>query len=213
MNKITQAFLEGVENFPRINQAFEIAEKYSHGKVWLAGSAVYRTIAHKLYGCEMPKMDLDFILENPIEIKHLIEDKNKDRELLKEWIPQENRYQNPSLVNQENHRINLIPLRGVYSILKRELEPTIQNYLSGTPLTIQSIVYESAFDCSDGNDKMNGYLIGEAGRSAIQDKIVQVHHPILADEKARSRNQTLNEYIQETADKLGFTPIFPQEID
>jgi hypothetical protein len=184
----TPIFLSGAQGCKEFTEALDIVRKNSTGKIWLIGGFVYRTIANQLYGAPKPDVDLDFIVEIPVQEFNMPVD----------WKIYRNSFGNPKLVNGKK-QIDYVPLRNVYSILQRNIEPTIENFLTGAPLTIQSIVY----DVNANN------VIGNIGINALQKRIVEINNLFFAEYAAQRKNKSLRAMIQEKADRLGFTPVFP----
>lgn len=185
---ITQLFLSGAKDCKQFTEASDIVKKNSFGKAWLIGGFVYRTIASQLYGLPKPDVDLDFIVENHVS----------DFDLPDGWAVNLNRYGNPKFVYGKK-QIDFVPLKNIYSILQRNLEPTIENYLTGVPFTIQSIAFD-VYDC---------LIIGEVGIAALKKRIVEVNNLSNAKYSAQKKNKALTVLIQEKADSLGFSAIFP----
>jgi len=185
---VTEAFLSGVKDCEEFIEALDIVKKNSSGGVWLIGGFVYRTIASQLYKSLKPEVDLDFIVENPVS----------DFNLPTDWRVDTNHFGNPKLVNGKK-QIDYVPLRNIYSILKRQVKPTIENYLTGVPLTIQSIAY----------DVYENKVIGEIGINALQRRVVEINDLFFAEYAAQKKDLSVQEMIQEKAKSLGFTPIFP----
>jgi hypothetical protein len=181
-------FSEGINSYPEYSEAVGIVKRNSSGNIWLIGGMVFRTLASQLYGLPKPEVDFDFIVENA----------NVQIILPKGWEERKNRFGNPKFVNGEK-QIDFVPLNNVYSITSRKLDPSIENFLSGTPLTIQAVVY----------DIINKRLIGERGIDAIKRKVVEVNDLQFAEYAAQKKEKSLNQYIREKADELGFTSIFP----
>lgn len=186
---ITQVFLFGIKDCEEFPEALEIVKKNSSGKIWLIGGFVYKTIASQLYGLPKPKVDLDFVVEYPVT----------DFNLPSGWRADKNRFGNPKLMKGKK-QIDYVPLGNIYSIIQRQIEPTIENFLTGVPLTIQSVAY----------DVNKNRVIGEIGIDALQRKVVEVNDLHFAEYAAKKKNKSLQSMIQEKADDLGFTPIFPE---
>src|SRR3990167_4093868 len=157
---ITQSFLSGVKNCQEFIEALEIVKRNSSGKIWLIGGFVYRTITSQLYGLPKPEVDLDFVVENSV----------LEFDLPDGWIVNINRYGNPKLVNGKK-KIDYVPLRNIHSIIQRKIEPTIENFLTGVPLTVQSVVY----------DVNENRVIGEIGINALQRKVVEANNVSFAE--------------------------------
>ena len=187
---ITQAFLSGVKGREEFTEALDIVKRNSSGKIWLIGGFVYRTIASQLYGLPKPEVDLDFVVETPVQ----------DFDLPRGWGVDKNRFGNPKLVSGKK-QIDYVPLGNIYSILQRNIEPTIDNYLTGVPLTVQSVAY----------DVYANKVVGEIGIDALRRRVVEVNDLLFAKYAAQEKNKSLQVMIQEKADNLGFTPIFPAQ--
>lgn len=181
-------FLEGIKDCEEYPEAVEIVKRNSSGNIWLIGGMVFRTLASQLYGSPKPEVDLDFVIEKA----------NSTILLPTGWAERKNRFGNPKFVNGEK-QIDFIPLNAIYSINSRGLEPIIENYLSGVPLTMQAVIY----------DVINNRLIGEKGIDAIKRRVVEVNDLAFAEHAAKKKEKSLHDYIQEKANELSFTPIFP----
>ncbi len=179
----TQSFLKVANTYPEFKEALEIIKANSDGKAWLIGGFVCRSIIQDLYGIPMSKdVDLDFIIENPKEIK-----------LPEGWEIRKNSYGNPKLVGP-SYEIDYVPLNTIHSILRRNLEPTMENFLSGTPLNVQSI----AFDITDNK------VIGDIGIKAIQDKVISVNNFEQAKHRAEKKEVSVQDLISDIAKQFGF---------
>ncbi len=186
---VTKAFLDGVRGSQEYEEAVDIVKHNSSGKIWLVGGFVYRTIASQLYGLPKPDVDLDFIVEIPASTFSLPDG----------WAVDKNRFSNPKLVNGKK-QIDYVPLGNIYSIIQRQIEPKIENFLSGVPLTVQAIAY----------DVLKNSVIGEIGIDALQRRIVEVNNLFFAEYAAKKKHKSLQAMIQEKADGLCFKPIFPE---
>jgi hypothetical protein len=186
---ITQAFLSDVKNNEEFLEALEIVKKNSAGKLWLIGGFVYRTITSQLYRLPKTKVDLDFIVEYPVS----------NFELPNGWRIDENRFGNPKLVNDKK-QIDYVPLGNIYSIIQRQIQPTIDNFLKNVPLTVQSIVY----------NVQENIIIGDVGINALKKRVVEVNDLYFAEYAAKKKNKSLQEMIKEKATELDFIPIFPE---
>ncbi|MDA3836970.1 MAG: hypothetical protein PF542_05075 [Nanoarchaeota archaeon] len=190
---LTNKFLIEAEKYPEFDEALEIVNNNSNGNVWLIGGFIYRNIVASLYGIEKPIIDLDFIVEDPID----------KFDLPKNWIVSKNRFGNPKLINEiENKSIDLVPLDNIYSMLYNNLEPTIGNYLKGVPLTIQSMVY----------DVKNKQIIGDIGIKSIKNKLVEVNDLHFGQYAASKKGKSLSQYIIGMAKTLNFNYKLPDKI-
>ncbi len=182
----TESFLNIANTYPEFKEAVEIIKKNSEGGIWLMGGFVFRSIVENIYGVPMSKnADLDFIVENPKEIK-----------VPDDWVIKKNDYGNPKLVGPSFY-IDCIPLKNVHSIIRRKLEPTIENFLSGTPLNIQSIIF----------DVIKNKVMGDIGIKSIQERIVSVNDPIQAEYRAGKKGVTVSDLVRNLADELGFKAV------
>ena len=153
--KLNSIFIKELSSNEAYKRALGVVRKNRSGRIWLIGGFVFRTLAYKLYGCKSPRKDFDFIVEDIIKL--LI--------LPKGWQELETKFGNPKL-KKDNLVIDLISLSNIHSIRARNMKPTIKNFLSGTPLTIQSI----AFDVD------NQRLIGKIGLRSLKDKTVGINN-------------------------------------
>lgn len=141
-------------------QALDVARKNSSGKIWLIGSGVYKTLLNLLYEQNHTVKDWDFIAEKvffPLE-------------LTDGWTAEKTKHGNPKLI-KDDFVIDLVDLNNVHSIKERNLGPEIGHFLSGTPLTIQSV----AFDIEEK------VVLGEAGIGSILTKTVGVNNRVEYD--------------------------------
>ena len=179
----TRNFLKSVKRIPYFEEAMEIVMSNSDGNVWLIGGMVYRGIAHELYGTDLPKVDFDFVVEKPKESYVLPND----------WTVLQNSYGNPKFTNG-TYEIDFVPLASVFSITRRKITPTFENFLTGTPLNIQSIAY-----CVK-----KGTVVGDIGINGIRDKVIRVNDPEEAIVYARLKGKSLEDIMLEKANQLGF---------
>ncbi len=182
--KFTGIFLKAIEKSPEYHEALDIVKKNSSGNIWVVGGFVYRTIASGLYGLPKPNCDIDFIVQKEAA----------EIELQDGWRIEKNSFGNLKFVNN-GRSIDYVPLNKVFSIIKRGITPTIENYLTGVPLNIQSIAY-------DIREKM---IIGELGIKALDRKIIKVNNLKFAEHAAQKKNTYSAAMVRKTAESLGFT--------
>jgi len=168
-------------------EVFDIIKRNSNGTAWLIGGAVYRNLAHLLYGVDKAPHDFDFIVKNP----------NPRIELPSGWERRENEYGNPKFVN-DNCEIDFVPLTTVHSIVRRGLEPSFPNYLTGTPLTVQAIGYNI----------LTQRLEGDVGLNAVRNQTVGVNNLEQAKIYEGKKGKPIQQIIREKAESLGFKPIY-----
>ena len=162
--------------------ATEIVRQNSNGKIWLVGGAVYRNLIREIYGGKEAKTDFDFIVEEEKEVITLPEN----------WARLENHFGNPKLVGK--FEIDFVPLKKVYSIIRRSLEPLIENYLNCVPLNIHSIAYSI-------DDRR---IVGEIGRKSLEERVVRINDLEMAREAAKKYVISVNNLIKEKAEDIGF---------
>ncbi|MBI2635324.1 MAG: hypothetical protein HYW79_02155 [Parcubacteria group bacterium] len=183
-NYYTKMFLETVKDESDFYEVLNILKKITLGNIWLIGGFVYRNIARGLYGTSKPSVDLDFIVEKV----------NQNLTFPLGWTNAHNRYGNPKFIRTDGLAVDFVPLNNISSILRRKVEPTIYNFLTGTPLTIQSIAY----------DVKNNRVIGSIGIKALQSKTISINDAEQAKIYANKKERAIEEIIQEKAKELGF---------
>jgi len=181
----TTSFLRVADKYPEFKEALEIVKTNAdEGKIWLTGGFLSRSIIQDLYGVPMAKdIDFDFIVEKS----------KSEFQLPKGWRSAQNKYGNPKFIGPD-FEIDYIPLNNIHSIRRRNLESTIENYLSGTPLNVQSI----AFDVSQNK------VIGDVGMKAISDKVVTINNPEQAAYNAGKKGVTPADLVKNIAEQFGF---------
>ena len=170
-----------------LQEAFDFVRKRSNGNVWLIGGAVYRNIAHMLYRTEKAPHDFDFIVGSP----------KPQIALPMDWIQTTNKYGNPKFVSNALE-IDFVPLTTVHSIIRRGLEFSFVNYLTGTPLTIQSIGY----------NLITKKLEGDIGLHAVKTRTVGINNKEQAKIYEVKKGKSISEIIAEKARSLGFCPLW-----
>lgn len=188
--EIIKFFQEAISNDDRFSQAVAVVTANCQGKFWLIGGGLFRKIVSRIYGSTQPPIkDYDFIIENP----------NSELVLPKGWQSSTNSFGNPKLISPDNLQVDFAYLSNLHQLRLRGLPPTIESYLTTTPLTVQSICF----------DFLEGRISGPIGIRAILTKTVEVNDLEWARWYAQKQNLTLEEYIKREADRLGFTPVFP----
>ena len=184
--EITKLFLESVRDNNDFKEAIDLVKNNSNGgEVWLIGGFLYQNIAAQLYGLEKQKAkDIDFIVENPAD-KIIFPDN---------WEEKITSYNNPKLIRNDGLIVDLVPLKEINSIVRRNLPATIENYLIGVPLNIQSIVF----------DVNNSRVFGDIGINALLNKIVSINNLEEAKISSEHKKKSIEEIVKEKADMLGF---------
>lgn len=176
----------------KFREALMLACQNSKGRLWLIGGTVFRTLVSILYGTPVPpETDFDFIVE---ELEKTITFPENEG-----WRMKENHYKNPKLV-KDGLSVDLVPLATVHSIVRRGVDPTIENVLSGAPLNIQSIAY----NCT------RRQIVGDIGFHAIQNKIVAVNDHVGAKIQSERKNMTVPDLVHKYATELSFTAQLPE---
>ncbi|MFP4523810.1 MAG: hypothetical protein ACLFO2_00645 [Candidatus Woesearchaeota archaeon] len=166
--------------------AYNVARQNSL-KAYLVGDFLVRNIAHVLYGTSRPEHDVDL----------LVEGMDENLKLPPGWKEGQNRFGNPKIISATTVA-DIIPLENVDFIKRKGLEPSLDAYLTGVPLTIQSLAY----------DVENDELRGNVGLKALKERKVAVNNHYFADLTARKYGRFIEDYVQEQAQRLGFTPFF-----
>lgn len=186
---ITRAFLSGINDCEDFSEALDIVRRNSSGKIWLIGGFVYRTIISELYGTSRKKVDLDFV----------VEDYKPEINLPEGWRIEGAFDNNKLRIVNGAKQIDCVSLKNNFSIKHRKLKPSIGNFLTGAPLTIQSIAYDI-----DENK-----IIGEIGIDALKRKVVAINNKFFADYSAKKEKKSIQEFIADKSEELSFTPVFP----
>lgn len=187
---LVDIFREFISKDADFNIAKELVFRNSEGKRWLIGGYLYRSLAYLICGhSKSEAVDFDFIVEKI----------NEEIILSAGFELRENRYGNPKFV-KEKISVDIVPLATVHSIRRRGLEPTIENYLTGTPLTIQSIAY----------DLDNGNLIGNTGIRALLCQEVGINNLSQAKIYAGKKGLSIEDIVKRKAESLRFKAIIPQ---
>ena len=113
-----------------------------------------------------------------------------------EWGIQQNRFDTPKFVCG-NNSIDYVPLNKVYSITSRNLSPTIENFLTGVPLTIQYIAY----------DVYENKVIGEIGIDALRRRVIEINDVHFAEYAARKKGISVEEMVKKKAESMGFMAV------
>lgn len=191
-NNFSALFKRLIVDNPYFLHGVEIARANSTGDLWVIGGFVYRHLAAELFHSKVFPSDIDFVASGP---------KPKKLHIPRGWDVNLNHYGTPKFKysSQRNrYSIDVSSMIGWDSIVRRNLQPTIENVLTGTPLTIQSIAYNVETE----------EIVGDIGINAILCKEVRVNNQIQADYYSMSRNISLGEFVKKKASSVGFTPIF-----
>lgn len=197
LDSMTSTFAKFFEWTTKNNQQYleanEIVKSNSQGKAYLIGGFLYQNIASSLYLIPKAGPDLDYLVEKPAE-KLL---------LPKEWQEEKNLFGNPRFVSGVR-KINFIPLSNVYSIKARNLEPTVENYMTGTPFTIQAMAYDI---------KNRELLLTEDCANSIRRRIIEVQDMRMAEHAAAMNKKSIDDLMDDIAAQMqDFRPIYLDQI-
>lgn len=183
---LNNLFIKVIENDTDFREAVSLVRKNSSGNIWLIGGFLYQNLVAEIYGLTKKKAkDIDFIVEKPAD--KIILPNN--------WIKEKTGYNNPKFIKNDGLIVDLIPLNEVNSIIRRNLPVTIENYLTGTPLNIQSMVFNV--------DKSE--IFGDIGIKALSNKIIVVNNVEEAKINSEHKKKPINQIIKEKAKALGFS--------
>lgn len=183
-------------SLPSFREALRMVKRNSEGRIWLTGGGVSRSLAYLLYGTKPEKTDFDFIVDK-IRLPYSLEGS---------WEVVTNKYGSPKFTKWGKRRskelvIDMFPLKRIHSIIRRKLNPSIKNYLTGTPLTIQSLAY----------DIERNKLYGKVGLRSLAQQSIAVNNLEQFRYRAMLRGITGNEMLKKTAESMKFKAILPHE--
>lgn len=184
---LEEAFLNEAKTYPHFGDVIDIVSDKS-SKSWIIGGFVYRNIIATLYRTKSHIKDLDIIVDTELDPSYFDGIWKKDT----------TSYGNLRLTHGET-QVDIIPLNNINSIKRRGINPTIENFLTGTPLTVQSIVF----------DIEKEKILGTIGAQAIKTKTVGINNHEQSIISAEHEHKTLVDFIQKKASELHFTPILP----
>lgn len=178
--KIIQDCVCSDENF---SEVLSVVRANTHGKIWLIGGFIYRNIAAKLYGTVPVIKDYDFLVGELSEKEFVCPG----------WQVNFSTFGSPKL-QKGKLSIDIVPLGRLFNVMNKGYEPVLDTYLKEVSLTVQSIAY----------DMEQKKLIGEQGIKALLTKTVAVHNKEMLSYYVAKKNLTLEAYIKDKADTLGF---------
>ena len=179
-----QLFAKAIKDDARWDLTRRIVYQNTLRDSWLCGGFLYRTLAHALHDRTPPESDIDI----------LTQDTPFAWTLPHGWKQRVNRYGNPKLVGP-TFTIDIIPLSTVHSINRRGVEPTIENYRTGVPFSVQAITLD-----------MRTGLIEGKGLEALTERSVSINNYEEALHDAKVRGQGMIDLLRAKAYSLGFTP-------
>lgn len=183
---LAQQFSDFISHDETYLEVLKIVENNSTGKKWLIGGYLSRNLSNLLYGTGEPeKADFDFIVGNL----------NKDVIVPSGWEISKNKFGTLRLI-KNNIEIDPIPINDIHSIKRRGLEYTIENWLTGTPLTTQSLCYDLA----------NNKIIGDIGINSLLTKTIGINDRDSALNSAKQKGISVEEFVTKVAKSFKFKP-------
>jgi len=179
------AFMSGQKEF---SEARSIVFNNGFGDIWLIQESVYKNLAHILHAIPQSPIGFKFIVQIPTEYREM--------QLPRGWELTTNGFGNPKFISKE-FTIDYIPLNNINSIQRRGLNPSIESYLTGTSLTVDSIAF----------NVLTQQVVGEIGIRAIFDRSVGVNDDVEAEIEASKKGKTVEQYLQERARDLRFRAV------
>lgn len=193
-------FRRSLEDFPLRDKIFQIARENSYGsRTAIIGGFVYSGIARALYN-QIPaprqsdKIDIDIVIEEKIG------GENNRLRVPKKWRVTQTKY--GVSLRRDNVNVDLNYLEGFHALQQRS-NPKLEDIFPLTPLNVQAIFY-------DINEEK---VVGDMGIEAIEKKEVRVNNSFEAQRlvdiirKNRGEKFTLDDLVQEKAERLGFNPV------
>lgn len=170
-------------NFKRVSMIVR-ANSFSED-IWLIGGKVYQTLANEIYGVQGSSKDYDFIVKNPVPSVSCPPN----------WKMEVSTLGCPRMIqHSEDLFIDFIPLTEIYSIKKRFLEPTINSFLSGTPLDIQSMAY----------NLKTKTIEGDLGIRSLENRTVKINNLEMAKDYSIMKKIEINNYLSNIAKNINF---------
>ena len=187
---LTKLFLDSIKNSKEYDEAMNIMAVNSIDEGWIVGGFVFRNLAGKLYGKEIKQKDID-IATNTLP---------KELKAPQGWTIIKTRFDTPRFIQDGgSFHVDLFTLSSFSSIRIKKLAPTIDNYLSGVSLNIQSIVF----------DIKNKKILGESGIQALLNKEVKINNLENAEYSFEKAGISISEAIKKKAFALGFKAVIP----
>ncbi len=170
---------------PTFIEILELVKENSSGKIWIMGGFLYKNLARELYGGDIYDEDIDFVVEQREE---------KVKEKLG-WNIYTNHY-GVDNYSRGNTKMSFTDIRKAIRVSGME-NPTIEKFIEGTPLNVQSIVY----------DIEKGVIIGEKGINALKNKIIAVNDKEQVEFYAQKKGKKVEDILLEKAGELGFSVV------
>jgi hypothetical protein len=179
-----QQFLASNPQYLEARELFDINPAKNH---WLGGGFIYRNLLRMVHGLQqIPDADLDVLVDTG---------KPGPKEPLNVpsgWMEEKTGFGCPRLITATGRQIDYIYLDEIVDLRINKLEYTVENFLTITPLTIQSVIYNIE----------QQKLMGDLGIEAIANKEIKINFPRRARFAAKRRGMTMMEYLQSKAAAL-----------
>jgi len=175
-------FLVSNPQYLEARQLFDLNPAKNH---WLGGGFIYRNLLRITHDWQVPDADLDVLIDTGKTHKEPLN-------LPLGWTESETAFGCPKLLTTTGRQIDYIYLDKVVDLRISKLDYTVENFLTITPLTIQSVAYNIE----------QQKLIGSLGIEAIANKEIKINFPMRARFAALRRKMTMLEYLQSRADAL-----------
>jgi len=183
MSKVFSEYIEKEENY---RVAYDIVRRNSNGKIWLIGGALSRNLNQLIHGTVQHSFDFDFV----------VEESSDEIKLPEGWEIKKNKFGNPKFVKNDMS-IDFVPIKTFESLVKDNLDPTIENVLARVPFTIQALAY----------DTEERRIIGDVGIKDFENKVFEVNDLDQAKILAEKKGVKLNELILKKAESMGFRAV------
>lgn len=181
--ELSRLLTQRLREMPWYPQAISLVRAHAQGRIYLIGGAVSRTLAAALYGGDPESSDFDFVVEQL----------DPDIDVPSGWQVSYHKFGSPTF-SRESCEVDVFALSDHDYIRTHNLAPTIQNFLSSVPFTIQALAY----------DINTQRLIGDAGIRALQDRVFRVNNRETAEEVACRKGITVEERMRRKAESMGF---------
>jgi len=187
---IEEVMAESMDD-PILRTGLEAIRKAYDKKIWLVGGFISDKAIQRLYGDATPcPKDVNLMLDRILDLGMIATPPG--------WYRTKTNFGNLRF-KKESDQIDIWCLPGMKATGLPGHELTIEEYLDRVPLTIQSLAY----------DLEEGRILGSVGIDSIAERTVGVLSAIDAQEAASKRGQTIEQYLQIKAKKIGFYAELP----
>lgn len=186
--ELTKIFLSRANRDTRFQIARSLIERSCADAYWVCGGFVYRTLSQALHGYGGRIPDIDIMTAPLFPLSAVTAD----------WNIVKNHFGGPKLIHQSGLRLDVWQLRKLHYAKRTGLRPTLNVFLRGVPLSIQSIAY----------DARRNILIGKAGIRSLLQRTVGVNNRREMLHHCERYGIKPREYIEQKAASLRFSPIY-----